>query len=88
MSAEKTNKISVDTPLGELTAEIGGDPSYPEIFVYLKRKDGFEIDLTAVSTDGKDDGISAYIYGNTSRDDYTLKLAWGKEELTRKIEGE
>lgn len=88
MNTEKTKKISVDTPLGELTAEIGGDPNYPEIFVYLRRKDGFEIDLAAVSTDGRDDGVSAYIYGDSSRDDYTLKHAWTKEELTRSFEEE
>lgn len=78
---QEPNKISIQTPLGKLTAVIGGDPDYPEIFIYLERPDGIEIDLTAVSTDGTDDQLTAYLYGDTSTDSYTREHKWSKEEL-------
>lgn len=79
--------ISVQTPFGELTAEIGGDPQeYPEIFVYLKRKDGIEIDLVCASMYKEDDKISAYLYGDTSTDCWTNKHTWTKEELNVEVE--
>lgn len=47
-----TQKIVVDTPLGKLCAIVGGDPkNYPEIFVYIERDDGIEIDLVAAGVD-------------------------------------
>ena len=75
------NKARVKTPLGTLVAEVGGDPDYPEIFVYLEREDGMQIDLTAVSTNGKDDEIKAYLYADTRTDSYTHSHKWTKEEL-------
>jgi hypothetical protein len=75
------NKIQIQTPLGKLTAVIGGDPQYPEIFVYLERPDGIEIDITAVSTDGDDDHLSAYLYSDTTTDTYIHKHTWSKDEL-------
>ena len=81
MSTEKVKKISVQTPLGKLTAEIGGDPDYPEIFVYLKRENGVEIDLAAVSTNSNDDKLTAYLYEDTTRDSYTRSYTWHEEAL-------
>lgn len=40
-----TQKIFVNTPLGKLCAVVGGDPDYPEIFLYIERDDGIGIDL-------------------------------------------
>ena len=74
-------KISINTPLGKLTAVIGGDPDYPEIFTYLERNDGIEIDLVAVSTNGHDDQLTVYLYGDTTTDSYTREHTWSKEEL-------
>ena len=75
-------KISVQAALGLLTAEIGGDPDYPEIFVYLERKDGIQIDLVAASqSDPNREDISAYLYEDTSTDAYTKSYSWSKEEL-------
>ena len=81
-------KISVQVPLGEITAEIGGDPvEYPEVFVYLKRKDGIEIDLVAVAQNSinKED-VVAYLYSDTSRDCWEKSFTWHKESLL--IEGD
>lgn len=62
-------KISVNTPLGILTACIGGDPEcYPEIFVYLQREDGIEVDLVAADVNLEKRTANAYLYGDTSTD--------------------
>jgi len=49
---ENTNKrIEVDTVFGKLIAEVGGDPYYPGISIFLAGKDGdedFEKDLAMV----------------------------------------
>lgn len=61
MANEK--KISVHTPIGELTACVGpGEESYPEIFVYLVRPDGVEIDLVAAEVDVKTKCARASLY--------------------------
>jgi len=80
-------KISVETPWGKLTACIGGDPdSYPEIFVYMERDDGVEIDLTCVSFDKENNQLDAFLYEDTSTDCWTKKHIWSEEEI--KIEEE
>jgi hypothetical protein len=79
--------LSVQTPFGELTAEIGGDPhEYPEIFVYLKRKDGVEIDLVCASMDKENNEMNAFLYGDTSTDCWTKKYVWTEEELNVEVE--
>ena len=79
--------ISVKTSLGELTAEIGGDPyEYPEIFVYLKREDGVEIDLVCASMNITNNEMAAYLYGDTSTDCWTKKHTWTAEELNVEVE--
>ena len=81
-SQEPPKKISVQAVSGRLTAEIGGDPNYPEIFVYLERIDGVEIDLVAVGEDTKNkEDVKAYLYGDTSRDDYSKSYTWHKKDL-------
>lgn len=73
-------RIYVQAASGKLVAEVGGDPDYPEIFVFLERKDGAEVDLVAVGTSGKDDpDVKAYLYEDTMRDDYTKSYTWHKE---------
>lgn len=83
MKPNSTKNISVKVPLGELVAEIGGEPvGYPEIFVYLKRKDGIEIDLVAVAQDSKnEEDVKAYLYDDTSTDTYGKTFTWHKEHL-------
>ncbi|NLT15807.1 MAG: hypothetical protein GXY05_15895 [Clostridiales bacterium] len=55
--AENLKQLIVETPLGQLIAEITSDPLYPGIYVVLRRQDGIEINLsvtecTAVAPDG------------------------------------
>jgi len=61
-------EISVKLPYGELVACVGGDEqNYPEIFVFLRRPDGVEIDLTAVSMDNSENGskvLQAYLWSD------------------------
>lgn len=75
-------KISVNTPLGVLTACIGGDPKfYPEIFVYLQREDGVEIDLVAADVNLENKTANAYLYGDTSTESYTRHHTWTENEI-------
>ena len=83
VKTDSVKRISVSVPLGELTAEIGGDPeNYPELFVYLKRKDGIEIDLVAVAQNNvKEEDLKAYLYDDTSTDSYGRTFTWHEEAL-------
>ena len=79
------NKIEVKTQFGMLCAEIGGDPeNYPEIFIYLKNKNGTEIDLCAVGTKKDETRLSAYLWADTSTYDYTDRYNWKQEEFNWK----
>jgi anti-sigma factor ChrR (cupin superfamily) len=49
--------------------------------VYLKRKDGTEIDLAVVTHNIEDNEIGAYLYGDTDTDDWTIKHTWSEEEI-------
>lgn len=74
--------LEVKTELGTLCAEIGGDTkNYPEIFVYFRREDGAELDLAAVGTESGSDKINAYLYEDTSRDEYTKIHSWTKKDI-------
>lgn len=77
----KERKISVDTALGKLCACVGGDPNYPEIFVYIERPDGVEIDLVAAEVDVETCMASAYLYGDTSTEEWTKKHSWSECEI-------
>lgn len=80
-------KICVNTPLGVLTACIGGDPEcYPEIFVYLQREDGVEIDLVAADVDIETKTARAYLYGDTSTESYTNHHVWNEDEINVKVD--
>ena len=80
-------KISVQTPLGKLTACIGGDPaSYPEIFTYIVRKDGVEVDLVACEVKLEEEIAKAYLYGNTYTEEWTRSYQWSKEEINVEVE--
>ena len=83
LNSNSVKNISVKVLLGELVAEVGGDPEeYPEVFVYLKRKDGVEIDLVAVAQDSENkEDVKAYLYDDTSTDAYGKTFTWHKEHL-------
>lgn len=80
-------KISVETPLGTLEACIGGDrTNYPEIYTYLVRPDGIEIDLVAVAIKKDSELARAYLYGDTTREEYTKTFDWYKGELMVEVD--
>lgn len=75
--------IKIETPLGTLCATTAGDPDYPGIYIYLKRKDGSEVDiaLTEVNSIDAPDFLHAYIYGDTQCEDWTDRFSFTKNEL-------
>ena len=80
MANEK--KISVHTPLGELTACVGSDEeSFPEIFVYLVRPDGVEIDLVAADVDAATKYAHAFLYGDTATCRWPKQHTWSEDEI-------
>lgn len=82
MTVKVEKRICVDTPLGRLCACIGGDEiNYPEIFVYIERQDMVEIDLVACEVKIEDEVACAYLYGDTSTDQWTRKHIWTKAEI-------
>ena len=81
-SSDAPNKIAVPAILGNLVAEVGEDPDYPEIFIYLERKDGVQIDLVmAGPIDYSSTNIRAGLYTNTASDDYTKSFTWSEDAL-------
>lgn len=81
------NKISVETPLGTLEATIGGDPaSYPEIFTYIRRPDGVEIDLVAVEMKKDKMFVRGYLYGDTKTDQYTETHDWSQADINVEVD--
>lgn len=79
---ETPKKISIQTPIGQLEACISGSPSeYPEIYVYLTRPDGAEIDLLAAAVDLDTKVVKGYLYGNTRSDDWTKVHRWTPDEI-------
>jgi hypothetical protein len=85
----KMGKISVETPIGTLTACIGGDPNnYPEIFTYITRPDDVEIDLVAVEVKKEERFARAYLYGDTATDAYTETHDWSEIEIDINVDTE
>jgi hypothetical protein len=85
----KMGKISVETPIGTLTACIGGDPNnYPEIFTYITRPDDVEIDLVAVEIKKEERFARAYLYGDTATDAYTNTHDWSEIEIDINVDTE
>lgn len=74
-------KIAVATPLGRLEACIGGDPECPEIFTYIVRPDGVEIDLVACEVKVEEDMAQAYLYGDTQTEAWTRSYQWTKDAI-------
>lgn len=80
-------KISVDTPLGVLTACVGGaGEKYPEIFIYIKRQDGVEIDLVAADVNIENMTANAYLYGDTVTEEYTTTHTWTEKEINIEVD--
>lgn len=75
------NIIKVKTPIGVLTACAYAEDDYPEIFVYLTRDDGVEIDLVVAGVNTAERTANAYVYQNTHIDDYTFKHTWTEADI-------
>lgn len=67
------------TKLGTIKATSLGDPDYPEIFTFVQRPDGVEIDIAAI--DANDERIKHYLYGDTSSDAYTEERVFSADEI-------
>lgn len=73
--------ISIDTPLGNLTAEINDIDGYPGIFIYIKRDDFTDISLVMAEVEIETQKVNAYLWKDTFTDDYTNSYIWSKEEI-------
>jgi len=80
---EQEQIIEVQTPLGALCAIVGGDPQdYPEIFLYIRRADGVEIDLACASMCMETpDHIDVFNYRDTTTESWTDKFVLTKEQI-------
>ena len=57
--------IKTETPIGTIIAEVAQDPDHPGIFIWIERKDGTILDLTAVEY------MSEYVeYGTETPNSY------------------
>lgn len=75
-------KIEVQTPLGMLTACVGHDrENFPGIYLYLVRPDGVEIDLVLAEVSVATKQAKAYLYGDTSTDQWTGQHIWRESEI-------
>lgn len=63
--------IPLKNDLGTLCAELGGDPDHPEIFTYIERPDGIQVDVCAVSQNEHSDGVTILRWLDTSTDQYS-----------------
>lgn len=79
-------KISINTHLGVLEACIGSDPDYPEIFTYIRRPDGIEVDLVAVEIKEEKNIARGYIYEDTTTDQYTRTYDWDANAINVEVE--
>lgn len=75
-------RFEIDTPIGKLVAEAGGDyKDYPGIYIYLQREDGVQIDLSCTEVDKETGEGRVFVWENTSTDEYTKMMRWTKEQL-------
>lgn len=79
------NEISVPTAFGsDLVACIGGDSSYPEIYVYLRKPHGGELNLAVVSdlaTSDSEDAIRIAVYSNPQKEDMAHRFLIPREDI-------
>ncbi len=75
--------IHVNTPIGELCACVGCDPAYPKIHVYLRRKDGLEIQLAVIDWRDDKNAIDEYVFNDPHNTDPTAKFTVTAEDIER-----
>ena len=74
-------KIYLDTPIGKLCAITNVADEWSEIYVYIERPDGVEIDLVAAEVDTDEKIVSAYLYGDTATEQWTQKHTWSAADI-------
>lgn len=74
-------KIYLDTPLGKLCAITNIEGEWSEIYVYIERPDGVEIDLVAAEVNTDEKIVSAYLYGDTTTEQWTQKHTWSEADI-------
>lgn len=77
----KWPQITIQTPLGELVATANPDLDYPEIYTFLRRTDGLEIDLATVTIDKEKNESHIYVYDDTSIESPTKYFIISKNDL-------
>ena len=71
-------KITVDTPIGTLIAEVSSDPSFPGITLSIKRKDGSVHDCALLESN--DEGFPLLVWGYEDKEDYSHKFIFDHEK--------
>lgn len=83
--AATQNEISVHTAFGsDLVACVGGDSSYPEIYVYLRNPQGNELNLAVVSdlaTSESDDAMRIAVYANPENEDFSHRFLIPRKDI-------
>ena len=79
-------KSYLDTPLGKLCAITNIADEWREIYVYIEREDGVEIDLVAAEVDTDNKSVSAYLYGDTTTEEWTKKHTWSAADINIDVE--
>ena len=75
--------IHVDTPIGELCACVGWDPTFPKINVYIKRRDGLEINLASIDWLEDKNAIGEHIFGDPIDNYPTMDLEIKADDIER-----
>ena len=75
------DRVSVNTPCGELIAEVGADSAYPEIFLYIRRPDGREIDLACLASDAREGLFRLFQKAEPTSESWGNSTAWEFAEV-------
>ena len=73
-------KVELDTALGKLCVDFINTLN-PKTAIVSIRKDGEDIDLVAVEVDEIHRCAKAYLWKDTSTDEYTHSHCWTEEEI-------
>jgi ketosteroid isomerase-like protein len=83
---EDTDSLEVETPWGTLVAEKATDPQRPGIYTSFRRPDGIMIDLVGVETNEEEQRTSAYVWSDTSSEEWQHRYDFSQNELLRNID--
>lgn len=75
------NELKIKINGGELVAQVGSDPDFPSIYLFLRRDNGNEYDLAVAEAPITGKNVSVYTYKNPEIDDWTDKFTITAEQL-------